>query len=92
VLRKIYETKIAKKLRLGSNFTRAALCSINNAVVIGMIKPKTEVAMLACKLHIGNISNKMQEESLTIEYGRNSKGKEKWRINPQYGQKKCVRC
>ena len=25
VLRKMYETKIAKKLRLGSNFTRAAL-------------------------------------------------------------------
>ena len=54
MLRKLHE-KIAKKLRLGSNFPRAALCSRKNAVGIGMIKPKTAIAMLVCKLHIGNV-------------------------------------
>ena len=56
ILRKLYETTIAKKLRLGSNFPRAALCSRKNALWIGLIKPKIEVAMLACKLCTLNVN------------------------------------
>ena len=54
-LRRMYETTLAKKLRLGSNFPRTALYSRKNAVEIGLIKPKTVVATLACKLHVGNL-------------------------------------
>ena len=39
-LRKLHETKIAKKLRLGSNFPRVALHSRKNAVEIGLINRK----------------------------------------------------
>ena len=55
VLRKLHEITISNKLRLGSNFPRAALCSRNNEVGIWMIKSKTAVEILACKLQIGNV-------------------------------------
>ena len=55
VLRKMHETTIANKLRLGNNFLRAALCSRKNAIGIGMIKMKTVMTMLVCKLHMGNV-------------------------------------
>ena len=54
-LRKLHEKTKAKKLRLGSKFLRAALCSRKNEVGIGLIKPKTEVATQVCKLHVGNV-------------------------------------
>ena len=44
-LRKLNKNTIAKKLRLGSNFTRAELYSRKSAVRIGLIKPKTAVVM-----------------------------------------------
>ena len=58
--------------------------SKKNAVGIGLIKSKIVVAILACKLYIGNvITNKkinltirIQEEHVTIEHGRKWKGKE----------------
>ena len=55
VLRKLHETTMSNKLRLGSNFPRAALCSRNNEVRMWMIKSKTAVVILACKLQIGNV-------------------------------------
>ena len=55
VLREIHETTIAKKLRLGSNFSRETLYSRKNILGIALIKPKKEVEMLACKLYIGNV-------------------------------------
>ena len=57
-LRKLYETTLAKKLRLGSNFSRAAMCSRKSAVEIGLVKPKTVIAILACKLYVGNVRAK----------------------------------
>ena len=54
-LRKLYESTIAKKLRLGSNFLRAALHSRKNAVGIGLIEQKKAVSMLSCNLCIGNV-------------------------------------
>ena len=82
-LRKLYKTTIDKKFRLGSNFSIAALYSIKNAVVIGLIKPKTAIATLYCKLCIGNARAKIkirkiirhQEEEVKIEHGRVWKGK-----------------
>ena len=100
IIRKMHETIIVKKLRLWINFLIAALRSRNNAVGIGLIKLKAAVAMLACKPCIGNLRAntkmfkimKIQEEALVIEYGKNWKGKEIWRINFQYGQKKYSSC
>ena len=40
VLRKLDETTIAKKLRLGINFTREAFNLRKKAIGIGLIKPK----------------------------------------------------
>ena len=76
---KLHETTIAKKLRLESNFPREASCSRKNAVEAGLIKPKTETATLAHEMCIENVRAntkiykiiKMQEESLTIEHGKN---------------------
>ena len=90
-LRKLYETTIAKKLRLGSNFPRAAMHSRKSAVGIGLVKPKTVIAILACKLHVGNVRAKtkigkiirMQEESLMIEHGRVWKGVESYTKKPE---------
>ena len=90
ILRKKHETKIAKNLRLGSNFPRAAFCSRENSAVIGLIKPKTALAMLERKLYVGNLRENdntckiitMQEEVLIIEYGRNWKGKERMTNKP----------
>ena len=83
-LRKLYKSTIDKKLRLGSNFPIAALYSIKNAVVIGLIKPKKAIATLYCKLCIGNARVKIkirkiirhQEEAVTIDHGRVWKVKE----------------
>ena len=88
--RKLHETTIAKKLRLGSNFPREALNSRKNAVGLGLIKPKKVAATLAWKLYIGNVRAnmktckiiRMQEESLTTEHERNWKGKGKITHNP----------
>ena len=52
-IRKMHE-KNRKNITLASNFTGVALNSRKNAVRIGFIKPKTAVAMLACKLYIVN--------------------------------------
>ena len=95
-LRKLHETTIAKKLRLGSKFPRSALHSRNTAVGIGFVKPKTEVSTLEYKLCIGNArvtakTNKIikiQGESMTIERVRRSKGKEKILRNAIHFQKK----
>ena len=74
VLRKMHETKIAKELRVRSNFLRAALYSRENATWIGLIMPKTAVSTLACKINIENsrantkiIKIINQEDSVTIE-------------------------
>ena len=90
-LRRLYETTLAKKLRLGSNFPRAAMHSRKSAVGIGLIKPKTVIAILACKLNVGNVRAKtkigkiirMQEESLIIEHGRVWKGVESYTKKPE---------
>jgi len=90
-LRKLHETTLAKKLRLGSNFLRAAMHSRKSAVGIGLMKPKTVIAILACKLCVGNVRAKtkigkivrMQEESLMIEHGRVWKGVESCTKKPE---------
>ena len=83
-LRKFCESTIAKKIMLGSTVPKEALCSKNSAVGIGLIKPKTAVATLAYKLHIGNVRVKIkigkiiryQEEAVEIKHRRDWKGKE----------------
>ena len=76
ILRKMNKTIIAIKLRLGSNFPKAALCLRKNTLGIGLINPKTAVSILVCKLCIENLRvntkiskiRQTQEESLIIEY------------------------
>ena len=59
------------------------MCSRKNAVGIGLIKPKTSVAMQCCKLYVGKIRSttnigkiiRIQEESVIIEHARDWKGK-----------------
>ena len=57
-LRRLYEIPLAKKLQLGSNFPRSALCSRKSTVGIGLINPKTVAVMLACKFYVGNVRAK----------------------------------
>ena len=83
-LRKLHETNIDKKLRLGCNFPRAKCYWGKNSVGMYSIKQKIVVVILAYKLYIGNtrahmkISKivKIQEESVTIEHRRECKGRE----------------
>ena len=75
---------MSKKLRLGSNFPRAALNSRKNEVRIELIEPKTAISIISCKLDVDNIRAKTkictiirtQEELVSIECGRYWKGTE----------------
>ena len=49
------EQVIARKLGLGSNFPRAIIYIRQNAVDVRLIKLKKAIAILAYKLHIGNL-------------------------------------
>ena len=68
------------KLGLEKKFLRAILYVQQNRLGIGLIKPKTAIAMLACKLYIGNKRAKsklaklirINKELVAIEYGRRS--------------------
>jgi len=54
MLQKKYEGTITQKIRLGTKFPRAILYLRRNAIGLGLIRPKTSIAMQACKLYLGN--------------------------------------
>ena len=67
-------------MELGKKFLRAILCVQQNRLGIGLIKPKTAITILACKLYIGNKRAgsklvklfRINKESVAIEYERRS--------------------
>ena len=70
---------IAKKIKLGTKFIRAILCTRQNAIEIELIKLSIVVVMLAGKLCIRSTRAHMRIESLIklnqemeiVEYGQN---------------------
>ena len=76
----MYEEIICAKLGLGKKFLRIALYTRQNAIGIGLIMPKTAIAMLATKLYIGNLQAKTKisqiiiiiNNKLMIEKGKNN--------------------
>ena len=64
-------------LRLGINFPRTVLCSRKNVVGIELINPKKSVAILVCKLCVGNLGSntKMYEIMKMQEHTRNKNDK-----------------
>ena len=67
----MYKAMIAKKIGLRTTFPRAILYKRQNAIGIGLITPKIIIAMLACKLYIGNIRAKSRMNKL-IQYHKES--------------------
>ena len=63
-------------MKLGANFPWQILYARQNTVGLGLISPKTAIAMLAIKLHMGNIRAnariiqiiKAYEENMIVEY------------------------
>ena len=53
-LRKLYETLIARKLRLGAKFLRRILYTRRNTIEIRLVQPKTMIVMSILKQYIGN--------------------------------------
>ena len=77
---------IAQKIKLGIIFPHVVLYSRRNVIGLGLIRPKTAIAMQAYKLYLGNLRAQMRiariirinKEAIIIEYGR---GKQKSNYN-----------
>ena len=76
----MYKEIICAKLELGKKFPRTVLYIRQNAIGIGLIMPKTAIAMLETKLYIRNLRAKtriskiiiMINNKLMIEKGKNN--------------------
>ena len=79
---------ILVKLGLGKKFLRVILYIQQNQLGIWLIKPKTVIAILVCKLCIRNkrVNSKLakliriNEELVAVEYGRRSTNNRQERI------------
>ena len=76
-------------MNLGSTFPRAILYFRRNTLGIGLIKPETIIAILACKLYIGNVRAetrirkliKYNEQIKIVEYSEVDHGDVKERLS-----------
>ena len=74
----MYESVIAKKLRLRANFLKTVLHTRQNAVGIELVHLETVITILASKFHIGNLRAdtkvskliRLNKEALIVEYGK----------------------
>ena len=60
-LRKIYEETVASRLGLGKKFLRDILYVQQKRLEIGLVIPRTVVAILAFKLYIGKKTGKVKD-------------------------------
>jgi len=67
ILQKIYKATIAKKMKLRTTFLRAILYMRQNVIGMRLITLKINIAILICKLYIGNIRAKSRMNKL-IQY------------------------